>query len=156
MYDDTILRRPLKFESINSYLRNLKRWVVHPFPVSFVLNVTQPKPVEWVKCPNRPGFFFKSVLKICSVKFFSTCEFQKNTFETFKVQRNSHMLFFGGQDGEMSANILTFERTVKPTVGIVAEEKAVIPYVNPPVRTLCAVDRCRVTRGQTNVQVKHL
>lgn len=109
MYDDTILRRPLKFESINSYLRNLKRWVVHPFPVSFVLNVTQPKPVEWVKRPNRPGFFFKSILKIGTVKFFSTCEFQKNTFETFKVQRNSHILFFGGQDGEMSAYILTFE-----------------------------------------------
>lgn len=66
------------------------------------------------------------------------------------------MLFFGGQDGEMSAYILTFECTVKPTVSIFAEEKAVIPYVNPPVRTLCAVDRCRVRRGQKNIQAKHL
>lgn len=123
MYDDTILRRPLKFESINSYLRNLKRRVVHPFPVSSVLNVTQPKPVEWVKCPNRPGFFFKSVLKIGTVKFFSTCEFQRNRFETFKVQRNSHILFFGGQDGKMSAYIHLSVLLSQPSVSLLRKKQ---------------------------------
>lgn len=66
------------------------------------------------------------------------------------------MLFLGGQYGKMAACIVTSECTVKPVIRVFAEGEALIPYMKPPIRTLCAVDRCRERWAQANMQVKHL
>lgn len=60
------------------------------------------------------------------------------------------MLFSGGQDGKMAADLGALLCTVEPVHPVRDEDEALVAYVKPPVRTLGAVDHC----GRVRVLLK--
>ncbi len=60
------------------------------------------------------------------------------------------MLFSGGQDGKMAANLCALIYTGLPVLPVSDEGEALVAYVKPAVRTLGAVERC----GRVRVLLK--